>query len=540
MNIVRKIKEFLVTFKIDENNFLSLSMLMINLLFMNSNSLHLIINRISELNLIKSLQFIHDDISYFFGENEIPSGDLIMNEHIPPYFLDFLISNIIVHSDLNGKNSLFDSQTRFNICEPLNQIQNQANRKLIQEDYMSFLRTFRYNQEKMQRVSDPRVAFYRYYYIFNNPQVNKSFKEKNSISIESYFGWSIFCYVAYRYTNTFCYKVDSFIPPKLEKQDLTAINFVLGKICRSFDELKKLCRDHQTSKKSIFLFDELSPHVRYPLFSLNNKIYCVIPDYILRALLGGFYFIFDLPNNQAKNIVAERFEKYVGVLFEHFFANTEISYVKEISYSYKKQAKKTSDWIFWNSGEIAFLDCKLKRMSLDGKKNANIDNNVIESILIEKNFSRKYKHEVLEKLRHGLTKDIVDLGIDVGKILVSYDDYCNDRINSLRYMGPKKFYAFLLTVEESYMNLYKDKILKIAKAYFSYKTKKDDLNLDPGSIRIISAKTLEEDINLVRYNNKIDMLGKGIHTNSNLDNFLIKKFKKELIDPFMDKFKDVI
>lgn len=179
-------------------------------------------------------------------------------------------------------------------------------------------------------------------------------------------------------------------------------------------------------------------------------------------------------------------------------------------------------------------------MSLDSKQSANINNNLIESILKGKNFSRKYKHEVIEKLQPSLTKDIIDLGIDVGKILVSYEDYCNDHIDSLRYMGTKKFYAFLLTVEESYVNLYKNYILKIAKAYFMFKTKKDILNLDPDSIRIISAKTLEEDINLVRYHHKIDMLGKGIHTNSNLETFLTKKFKKELLDPFMDKFKDLI
>lgn len=271
---------------------------------MSSISLLSIINRISKLNLIKSLQFIHNDVSSFFGENRISSRNIIMNEHIPPYFLDFLISNILKHSNLNGKKSLFDTETRLDICVPLNHIHEQINRKLIQEDRMSSLRTFLYNQEKMQRVSDPRVAFYRYYYIFNNPQVDNSFHDKYAIRLESYFEWSIFCYVAYSYNNTFCYKVDSFIPPKLDGQDYATINFIISQICRPFAELRKLCRDYQTSPKSIFLFDELSPHVRYPIFCLNNRMYCVIPNYILRALLGGFYFIFDLPNNYVKTLVS--------------------------------------------------------------------------------------------------------------------------------------------------------------------------------------------------------------------------------------------
>ena len=68
-----------------------------------------------------------------------------------------------------------------------------------------------------------------------------------------------------------------------------------------------------------------------------------------------------------------------------------------------------------------------------------------------------------------------------------------------------------------------------------YKTNQS-IDINPNTIRIISAKTIEEDLNYVRITGRIDMIGNSPKTNMNLDPFLTKKFKKELVEPLIATF----
>lgn len=90
-------------------------------------------------------------------------------------------------------------------------------------------------------------------------------------------------------------------------------------------------------------------------------------------------------------------------------------------------------------------------------------------------------------------------------------------------------------MEEGYTGQYKNTVVKIAQSYFSYKTKKN-IKLESDSIRIISAKTIEEDLNYVRSTGKIGLIGNSPKTNMDLDPFLINKFKKELVEPLIKTF----
>lgn len=497
-----------------------------------------ILNKISRLNLIKSLEFIHYDIQFFFGNGHATNGNVIGNDHVPPYIVDFLISNIIKYSSVSGKNSLFDSDIRNSICKPLSELQGQVNLPLIKEDVNAFLYRFFQNQAKLQKQSDPRVAFYRYYSVYNTPQANDYFENKNGVSLDSFFRWSIFCYVGFAYNNTFSYNLQSFYPPFLDEDGKKSLDFVLKHISLPYIELKRLYSTyHYSNNEDMFIFDPQAPHVKYPIFKFGNRLYCTNPIYIMHALLEGFYYIFDFPKSEAsiKSLVANSFENYIGMLLGHFLNGTTITYKKELSYSYKKQQKKTSDWIIWNDQEIAFIDCKLKHMSMKSKASAYIDENIVNDIIRGHEFSRKFIHDHIETLPTGITKDILDLGIGVGKILVSYNDYSKDAIRELPYMEGRKFHAILLTLEESFTGQYKNKIIEIAKSYYYYKTNQS-IDINPNTIRIISAKTIEEDLNYVRITGRIDMIGNSPKTNMNLDPFLTKKFKKELVEPLIATF----
>lgn len=360
---------------------------------MNKNKILLpILNKISKLNFIRSLEFIHNDITYFFGDGHLTTGSIIANDHVPPYIMDFLIYNIIKYSSVSGKNSLFDAHTRINICKPLSELHEQVNISLIKEDVDAFLYRLFQNQAKMQKQSNPRVAFYRYYRVYNTPRANDYFEKNKGINLDSFFRWSIFCYVAFSYNNTFSYKIQSFYPPSLNESATKSLNFVLEQISVPYTKLKRLCSSyHYPNNEDMFIFDTQAPHVKYPIFMFGNRLYCTMPIYIMHALLEGFYFIFDFPKSEdsIKSLVTSSFEDYIGMLLGHFLNNTAILYKKEISYICKKQQKKTSDWILWNNDEIAFMDCKLKRMSLGSKTSASIDDNIINWISRWKRFFKK-------------------------------------------------------------------------------------------------------------------------------------------------------
>ena len=145
----------------------------------------------------------------------------------------------------------------------------------------------------------------------------------------------------------------------------------------------------------------------------------------------------------------------------------------------------------------------------------------------------------------GLTKDLIELGIGLGKIFVSYDDYKNNRIVGFPYMGNKTFHAYILTLEDNFCNIFdiKDAIIKVAQCYrdeksFSSCTIKDD------EVKFISIKDIEEDTPTLAKLGVAKFL--DVDKNNEIEkywiknDFLIGKANSELIDDMikeMSKYK---
>lgn len=208
----------------------------------------------------------------------------------------------------------------------------------------------------------------------------------------------------------------------------------------------------------------------------------------------------------------------------------------------KRKTQRTSDWILWDETDICFMDCKTKRISVKGKQAVTVDDETIERVVRDKPFSStRKKKEIDEAIVEGLTKDLIALGIGVGKVFVSYDDYKAGNITDFPYMEGKSFHAVIVTLEESLSNTpgYKDRIIKVAQSYRDAKSEHSEL-IDEKSVKILSVKNLEESACVIAK----DGIGYYLenHMNNELmaqeyvkDKFLVDKCNEELINPFLEE-----
>ena len=85
---------------------------------------------------------------------------------IPPYLADFLIINSIKYSQTSSKLSLWSYKERYKVLSLLDLISNKVSDIPNRKDVFSWLKSFIFNQEKMQLGEDIRAIIYRYYYLY--------------------------------------------------------------------------------------------------------------------------------------------------------------------------------------------------------------------------------------------------------------------------------------------------------------------------------------------------------------------------------------
>ena len=191
------------------------------------------------------------------------------------------------------------------------------------------------------------------------------------------------------------------------------------------------------------------------------------------------------------------------------------------------------------------MDCKTKRISVKGKQAVIIDDNEIDRVVIDKPFSSaRKKKEIDEAIPEGLTKDLIALGIGVGKVLVSYDDYKAGNIAEFPFMEGKKFHAAIVTLEENYSNTlgYKERIIKVARSYREFKNGNTE-PIDEYNVNMLSVKNIEECACVIAK----EGLGFYLehHMDSKLmaqkyvkDKFLVSICNDELINPFLKEMRE--
>lgn len=372
-----------------------------------------------------------------------------------------------------------------------------------------------------------------------------------NLPLDVYFKMAFFVYAVFSQKDRFFVKESYFMLKGAKSDDvnLRALVYVIDQISKTLPELKTLCKAfYSYDENNLFGYYQSAPHVRFPLIKGHDGYFCTIPNFIPSALLDGLYYNLDIPNCSDPDVTkefSENLENYLGMIFYHFMRGSKVKCQKEITYDVgKRKSQRTSDWILWNQTDVCFLDCKTKRISVKGKQSVTVDDETIERVVRDKPFSsRRKKEEIEDVIPDGITKDLINLGIGVGKIFVSYDDYKAGNIESFPYMADKKFHAVLVTLEECFLNIpgYKDRIIKVAQSYRDCKSVHTG-QIDEKTVKMLSVRSIEEGACVIAKEG-IDfylshhMENEVIKEKWVNDRFLVDKCNEELITPFLDDLK---
>lgn len=513
-----------------------------------------VLNKLTELNVYDSLEVVraYVEASADGKTNRafIPGVNHSEANSVEVWFADFLIANIVKYcNDIPCKKSLRDVNPRHAICNKIEELHVEVSHKKINEEVLVWLNSYIFNQFKILAKDNELRALYRYYYLYKTSKIKTYAEDKMKMPLDAYFKMSFFVYAIFAGNGCFHVKEEYFIPKRKSFDDVTkmALEYVLTQISKSLPELKRLCKEYCSyDEDKLFGFFSDAPHVKYPLIKGRGGYFCTIPNYITIALLDGLYYRLDIPNSGNPDVnkeFSENMENYLGLIFEHFLNGSKVKFRQEITYDVgKKKTQRTSDWILWDDANICFMDCKTKRISVKAKQTVAVDDEEIERVVRNKPFSSmRKKKEIDEAIVEGLTKDLIALGIGVGKVFVSYDDYKAGNITDFPYMEGKSFHAVIVTLEESLSNTpgYKDRIIKVAQSYRDAKSEHSEL-IDEKSVKILSVKNLEESACIIAK----DGIGYYLenHMNNELmaqeyvkDKFLVDKCNEELINPFLEE-----
>lgn len=467
-----------------------------------------VLNKLRKLNVFDSLDVIRKyvytsiyrkDVGYIQGI-ETPQY-----YSVEVYFADFLIKNCLIYSSIvREEKSLVQAKTRKEICKPIIDLQHKVNDIRMKEHPTVWVSSYFYNQINMQPEGNEKLMLYRHFYMYNNSDVRAVIEESLGFPLENYFRMLFFLYSCF--VNHFSHPIEHlffFFRNYAEETDAKAIMYLLSVISKPLSELRELCKDaSRYDEDKIMEYYGDSAHVRFPLISFEKKIYCVVPAYILFSALDNLYHILNETNNQMiRNAFAKNYENYIGKIFDYYFKSSCIKYQSELLYKYGKKEKSTSDWIIWDETDICFIDCKIKRMTISGQRANRIDKEWIEEIINDKPFSNSKRKDLYADKKESLTRDIIQFGIDLGKIYVCYDNYKENRIEGFPYMPNKRFHACLLVFEQNFCKTYeiKNDIIRIAQSYRDYSSK-EITSIDEHEVTLISARDMERDIPLIANN----------------------------------------
>ncbi|MBR4227951.1 MAG: hypothetical protein IKR72_02495 [Bacteroidales bacterium] len=464
-----------------------------------------VLNKLSKYNVYDSLDVISIYLRAIIAQKERSTiQDIEAPEYyaIELYFADFLIVNAIIYcSETKGELSLRKQNDRYRIFKPVAELNDEVHKMQSEKEPLVCFVSYMFNQINMNLPGNALVSIYRYLYLYDAESIKNVMQKKMGISLDYYFRAALYVYCSFR-NGHIHYKEKDLLNTKFRNADyIPAIRRVLNDISLELTDLRHLCKDYCSYESDkIFNYYNDAPHVRFPLIRCFDGYCCIVPDYIMAALLDGLYYALEIPNHpDIRQEFATNFENYVGMLLEIALDDSNISFCREITYKAGRQgSQKTSDWILRDSDSICFLDCKLKRISIAGKRAIEVDDNLIKQIIDSQPFSGKNKHDVIESLEEGLTKDLILLGMDLGKIYACFEDYKQGIIPGLEYDTDKKQYACLVTLEDGYINTpeYKKRIVQIAQSYCEFKTGRHNI-INEKDVLLLSVNQLERSLEMM-------------------------------------------
>ena len=423
------------------------------------------------------------------------------NAKIGASISDFLIEvSLIYCTDLpNTRFNLSKSNDRALLIRELNNAHDRINKDIIDsENPFLWLKSSVLNQEK-QWLLNPLELILRYFSVYNKPDILKKIQDVIGLPYKEFIYCSFWLYG--KFSDSFFYKEEELTCLTGEYKDSIFsrenICETLDVLCLEYGELKIRCKDEIVyDKDSIFNYHN-APHLIFPIIKYNNLLYCVNPQYILNQATKGMYNISKIFEDNCLDY-GVAFENYIGAIIkENIRCNKDIVILPEQKYN--KGQDKSSDWIIADENSIIFVECKTKKLTAASKSQLEIDEVVINKMIVDNNFSRNNINSVCQSLENDcLTKDIILLGIGIGKMYKACSDYKNNQIKSLPFDSSKAIHLIVVTLEEWLPKIpeFEKNMWNVAKGYLSYKNI-DEKIFEENKPEIVTAQKLHDYIQIM-------------------------------------------
>lgn len=440
------------------------------------------------------------------------------------------------------------------LIAPIVEINNEINGKLIEKNPFLWLTSYIFNQENMQLDSHCYYKMYRTFFLFKSALLRNLIEEKYKMSLEVYIMTA--CYLFATFSRHYCLSEKSLYKQYKDSKDQSTflsthhLKKILSKVSISFADIRNLLtKEYKVpdNPNLVFNFYNNSLHIVHPIYTVGQNYYCVVPTYIFNSLLDGIYSDLELykeEKEEPRKEYAANVESYVNGLFDYYLRSKGINYVSEIVYD---NSQKTSDFIIWAEQDVLFLDCKTKHLQIASKGTVELDNDIIDSLVLHEKMSNREIETYKRSVKSQLTKDLIDLGIDLGKVFVCYDKCLDLSLPELTFPKDARCTVGLVTIDNCFAGTpdYKDTILKIAQWYRNLKNQADK-KIEEESVIFLSLKDIEE------YSPIIGRLGLSFFLNQirtgnwpklqevhEPNKYLVEKFEKEVWNDIFQEIENV-
>ena len=182
-----------------------------------------VLNKLSELNVYDSLYVVRAYMQACTDDGI--SKDCILGvrrseaNSVEVWFADFLIANIIKYcDDLPCNKSLRDVNTRYYICNPIEELHKEVSHKQMDQEVFVWLNSYIFNQTKITLRDNELRSLYRYYYLYKSAKIRAYAEQRMKQPLEMYFKVAFFVYTIFVDKDRF-YVSKSFFMPKGNKCD---------------------------------------------------------------------------------------------------------------------------------------------------------------------------------------------------------------------------------------------------------------------------------------------------------------------------------
>ena len=495
------------------------------------------LNKLSELNVWESLFVIRQYIMSFVKNYNIdhPHFEAIENPRvfpIPLYLVDFMISATLRYSTtLRSNKSLAQVKQRTAIVKSFHEAYEKANREHY-DAILIWLKTYIMSQMKIQHHEFFCYRVYKYFYLYSAPELSEHLNHSLRIGVRKYFLLITLLYFAFSQKFNYSYeKLRNYVVGDGKHFKDEDLRLVLDALSDTLTHIKEIINVDFSNKLFVCYNDAI--HVSKPIIWDENTLYCTVPVFILNAGIEGLQYRLDIKSKEniwLNSKLATRFEDYVGLQLEYFSNGRKFKFVKEITYL--KGQNKTSDWIIYDDQNIVFLDCKLKKLTIGSIMESSLDREQLNQMLKSGKLNTKKNIEDLQKEQQSpLIKDLIGIGVDLGKILCCYCDWREGIINDLPpYSNEMNFTASVLTLEETLCNEAEIKSY-IDRIAYQYVLEKKGIGLERINTRVISSIDFDGNIPYIGENGLTKYVDNKYQVPDNC--YLENSFLKEHFEDFL-------